>query len=303
MKNIRIGTRNSPLAIWQARMVSDKLNLIGYETEIIPMVSAGDKNLVKPIYSLGIVGVFTKDLDISLLNNEVDVAVHSLKDVPTKLPENIIISAVLERDFPQDVLIRNSKARSKHISELSIATSSLRRRAFWLNKYPNTNFFDIRGNVHTRLEKLENGLADATILSLAGINRLKLDIKYEHLPFFIQAPSQGVVCCTSLKENTELNKILSDINHTNTEKCIKIERDFLRILEGGCTAPIGASAEILDNEIHFRGILTSLNGKKYVDIDRKIKWSDDLGIRFAKQILNEGGAEIIEEVKKVLENK
>jgi len=300
MKNIRIGTRSSPLAIWQAERVSEKLKLLGYKTELVPVVSMGDKNLVKPIYSLGIIGVFTKDLDISLLNNEIDIAVHSLKDVPTKLPENIIISATLERDFPKDVLIRSSKSKNKHISELSIATSSLRRRAFWLCKYPNTNFFDIRGNVHTRLEKLENGLADATLLSLAGISRLNLQIEYEPLPFFLQAPSQGVICCTSLKENTKLNKALSKINHVDTQKCTVIERDFLRILEGGCTAPIGALAKISDNEIHFQGMLASLDGKKHVEIEKHTEWSEDLGINFAQQILDNGGKEIMEDVNKSL---
>jgi len=299
MKNIRIGTRNSPLAIWQAKSVSEKLNFMGYNTELIPVVSMGDKNLIKPIYSLGIIGAFTKDLDIALLNNEIDIAVHSLKDVPTKLPEDIIISAVLERDYSQDVLIRNPKAIEKHISELSIATSSLRRRAFWLCEYPNTNFFDIRGNVHTRLEKLEKGLADATLLSMAGIGRLKLQIEYEPLPFFLQAPSQGVICCTSTKENSELNKILNQINHTNTHKCINIERDFLRILEGGCTAPIGASARISKDKVHFQGMLASLDGKNHAKIDEHVKWSENLGISFANKILDNGGREIMETVKQI----
>jgi len=300
MKSIRIGTRNSPLAIWQAERVSEKLNLMGYKTELIPVVSMGDKNLVKPIYSLGIIGVFTKDLDIALLNNEIDIAVHSLKDVPTKLPEDIIISAVLERDSPQDVLIRNPKAKKKHISELSIATSSLRRRAFWLCEYPNTNFFDIRGNVHTRLEKLEKGLADATLLSMAGISRLKLQIEYEPLPFFLQAPSQGVICCTSLKRNQKLNKILTEINHENTYKCVNIERDFLGMLEGGCTAPIGAVAKIIKDKVHFHGMLASLDGKNHVKINKHSTWSKNLGIFFAKQILDNGGKEIMNEVKKTL---
>lgn len=127
------------------------------------MLSSGDKNLNQPLYSLGITGVFTKDLDIALLNNAIDIAVHSLKDVPTILPQNIEISAVLERDFPQDVLVRKSSSKNKNLAELKIATSSLRRRAFWLEQFPETEFSDIRGNVQTRLKKLEEGDFDATL--------------------------------------------------------------------------------------------------------------------------------------------
>lgn len=163
MKSIRIGTRNSPLALWQAREVARELQNRNYTTDIVPIVASGDKNLNQPLYSMGITGVFTKDLDIALLNDEIDIAVHSLKDVPTELPQNIEIIAYLERDFPQDVLVRNSKSKNKPLHEMKIATSSLRRRAFWLKNFPQAEFVDIRGNVNTRLQKLEDGLADATL--------------------------------------------------------------------------------------------------------------------------------------------
>ena len=132
MTTIRIGTRNSPLALWQAQEVESTLKTLGFETEIVPIISSGDKNLNQPLYALGITGVFTKDLDIALLNKEIDIAVHSLKDVPTQLPHNIQISAVLERDFPEDVLVRNDDSEPLDIEVLKIATSSFRRRAFWL---------------------------------------------------------------------------------------------------------------------------------------------------------------------------
>ncbi|KUY26345.1 hydroxymethylbilane synthase [Elizabethkingia ursingii] len=297
MKTIKIGTRNSPLAMWQAERVASQLQTLGHKTELVPVVSTGDKNLQQPLYALGITGVFTKDLDIALLNKEVDIAVHSLKDVPTALPTGVIISAVLERDFPEDVLIRNPKAKDKDISELLVATSSLRRKAFWLNQYPKTHFSDIRGNVQTRLKKLEDGLADATLLSLAGIKRMEMDIEYEHLPFLLQAPSQGVVCCASLAENEELTSILAHINHEETNKCTKIERDFLRHLEGGCTAPIGARATISGNSITFEGRIASLDGSKEIDLKEIAEWNDDLGVRFAQQVLDNGGKAIMEEIK------
>ncbi|MCT4304442.1 hydroxymethylbilane synthase [Elizabethkingia anophelis] len=297
MKTIKIGTRNSPLAMWQAERVASQLQTLGHKTELVPVVSTGDKNLQQPLYALGITGVFTKDLDIALLNKEIDIAVHSLKDVPTALPTGVIISAVLERDFPEDVLIRNPKAKDKDISELSVATSSLRRKAFWLNQYPNTPFSDIRGNVQTRLKKLEDGLADATLLSLAGIKRMEMDIEYEYLPFLLQAPSQGVVCCASLVENEELTSILAQINHEETYKCTKVERDFLRHLEGGCTAPIGARATISGNSITFEGRIASLDGSKEIDLKEIAEWNDDLGVRFAQQVLDNGGKAIMEEIK------
>ena len=255
MKKLKIGTRNSPLALWQAYEVESKLKTLGFETEIVPIISSGDKNLNQPLYALGITGVFTKDLDIALLNKEIDIAVHSLKDVPTQLPYNIQISAVLERDFPEDVLVRNVDSEPLDIEVLKIATSSLRRRAFWLKEYPETEFADIRGNVQTRLKKLDDGIANATIFSLAGIKRMNLDITYEQIPFLLQAPSQGVVAIASLSDNDKLNERLKTISHKETEICVTIEREFLKTLEGGCTAPIGANAEMLDGQIRFIGRL------------------------------------------------
>ncbi|WP_407482425.1 hydroxymethylbilane synthase [Elizabethkingia meningoseptica] len=297
MTSIKIGTRNSPLALWQAEKVAAQLQSIGYTTELVPVVSTGDKNLQQPLYALGITGVFTKDLDIALLNKEVDIAVHSLKDVPTMLPTGVIIPAVLERDFPEDVLIRNPKAKHKAISELSVATSSLRRKAFWLSQYPEAQFSDIRGNVQTRLKKLEDGLADATLLSLAGIKRMDMDVEYEHLPFLLQAPAQGVICCASLEENKELNTILAQINHEETRKCTQTERAFLRHLEGGCTAPIGARATISGTTVTFEGRIATIDGRNNIELKETAEWTDDLGIRFAQQILDNGGKAIMEEIK------
>ncbi|MBC7556978.1 MAG: hydroxymethylbilane synthase, partial [Chryseobacterium sp.] len=254
MKSIRIGTRNSPLALWQADEVATKLHDKNIKTEIVPIISSGDKNLTQPLYTLGITGIFTKDLDIALLNDEIDIAVHSLKDVPTELPYGVKLISVLARDFPQDVLVRNSRSKNIDLKDLKIATSSLRRRAFWLKEFPNTEFTDIRGNVQTRLRKLEEGVADATLFSLAGIKRMNLVSDYEFLPFMISSPSQGVVAVAGHEDKTEINEILKSIADENTEICTKIERDFLRTLEGGCTAPIGAFAEINDkNEIRFLG--------------------------------------------------
>lgn len=297
---IRIGTRNSPLAMWQAKEVEQKLQNLGYETVLVPVLSSGDKNLNQPLYSLGITGVFTKDLDIALLNNEIDIAVHSLKDVPTILPQNIEVSAVLERDFPQDVLVRKSSSKNKDLAELKIATSSLRRRAFWSEKFPNTQFSDIRGNVQTRLKKLEEGDFDATLFSLAGIKRMEMGLEYEMLDFMISAPSQGVVAISSRVDDVETKAILQKINHKTTQICVEIERNFLRTLEGGCTAPIGAIAVFEENKIKFSGRLNSLDGSKTISVVEEFEYdeSENYGKKFAEFVLENGGKEMMDEIKK-----
>ena len=301
---IRIGTRNSPLAMWQAKEVEQKLQNLGYETSLVPVLSSGDKNLNQPLYSLGITGVFTKDLDIALLNNEIDIAVHSLKDVPTLLPQNIEISAVLERDFPQDVLVRKSSSKNKNLAELKIATSSLRRRAFWLEQFPETEFSDIRGNVQTRLKKLEEGDFDATLFSLAGIKRMEMKLDFEFLDFMISAPSQGVVAIASRIDDVETRKILQKINHEETQICVEIERNFLRTLEGGCTAPIGAIAKFDEGKIKFEGKLNALDGAKTLNLVEEFEYnhSENFGEKFAKIILEKGGKEMMEEIKKEIKH-
>ena len=300
MRSIKIGTRNSPLALWQAREVARNLQNRNYKTDITPIISSGDKNLTEPLYAMGITGIFTKDLDIALLNNEVDIAVHSLKDIPTQLPENIEIIAVLKRDYPQDVLVRSVNAKNKEHHDLKIATSSLRRRAFWAKNYPDTQFFDIRGNVQTRLQKLEDQEFDATLFSLAAIERMRLPVEYEYLPMMISAPAQGVVAVCGRSDDQEIKDLFKEIDDRDTRICIDIERNFLRTLEGGCTAPIGAFAEINENdEVRFIGRLCSLDGKNCLEIDEIFKWNEEenFGQKLAQKILEEGGRELMQEIK------
>lgn len=302
MKSIRIGTRNSPLALWQAREVARNLQNLNYKTEIIPIVSSGDKNLTQPLYALGITGIFTRDLDQALLNKEIDIAVHSLKDVPTLLPENIELVSYLERDFHQDVLVRKPASKSKHLQDLKVATSSLRRRAFWLKEFPHAEFSDIRGNVQTRLQKLEDQDFDATIFSLAGIKRMDLALDYEELPIMISAPAQGVVAVAGHSENNEINSILRQISHRETQICVEIERNFLSTLEGGCTAPIGAFAEKLGNQIRFIGRLCSLDGKDCIETDEIFAYEEqrNFGKEIAEEVLKSGGRELMSAIKKTL---
>lgn len=300
MRSIKIGTRNSPLALWQAREVARNLQNKNYKTDITPILSSGDKNLTQPLYTLGITGIFTKDLDIALLNKEVDIAVHSLKDIPTELPENISIIAVLKRDYPEDVLVRKTDSATIEMKDLKIATSSLRRRAFWLREFPDTQFSDIRGNVQTRLKKLEENDFDATMFSLAAIERMGLNIDYEFLPIMISAPAQGVVAVCARTDDAEMREMFADINHRSTQICIEIERSFLNTLEGGCTAPIGAFAEINDqNEVRFVGRICSLDGKNCIETDEIFQWNntENFGKMLAEKILNNGGKALMTEIK------
>ena len=300
MRSIKIGTRNSPLAMWQAREVARNLQNLNYTTDIVPVLATGDKNLTQPLYKLGITGIFTKDLDLALLNNEIDIAVHSLKDIPTELPENIEIIAVLERDYPQDVLVRKKDAQNLELHDLKIATSSLRRRAFWCKEFPDTQFSDIRGNVQTRLNKLEENDFDATMFSLAAIERMGLDVHYEHLPIMISAPAQGVVAICGRSDNAEMKEIFSQINHKPTQICVEIERNFLNTLEGGCTAPIGAFAEINErNEVRFIGRLCSLDGKNCIETDEIFEWNEkeNFGKILAQKVLENGGRELMHQIK------
>lgn len=285
--------------MWQAREVATLLESRGHSVEIIPVLSTGDKNLNQPLYALGTTGVFTKDLDIALLNNQIDIAVHSLKDVPTEMPAGLMISACLPRDFHQDVLVRSHHSEGKPLEKLSIATSSLRRRAFWKRAFHEADFFDIRGNVQTRLEKLNAGLADATLFSLAGLKRLGMTLPYEELPFMLSAPAQGVVALASRQQDANLNEALRGINNPETELCTTIERQFLRAMEGGCTAPIGAFAEVLGSEVRFLARLCSLDGKDIIEMEKTRPLTDisDLGNAVAQEMLRQGGEEMMAQIR------
>ena len=297
MVNIRIGTRASDLAVWQAKEVQEKLKKINISSTIVPISSSGDKDLTKPIYELGITGVFTKEIDEALLNKEVDIAVHSLKDVPTVLPLGIRQSAVLKRGLEKDVIIIN-----KSLSDVNntIATGSLRRKAQWLSKYNSDTIVSIRGNVNTRLKKLKESDWNGTIMAKAGLDRLNLLPKnYLDLDWMIPAPAQGAISIQNLVENDVITEIIKKINHSETEICTKIERDFLNKLEGGCTAPIGAHAKIINNYIEFSGIILSVDGRDKIEIreTEKIENNLNVGVKFAEKIIAMGGNKILNSLK------
>lgn len=297
MDILKIGTRASELAVWQAKKVQKELENCNVKSVIIPIVSTGDQKLNQPIYKLGISGVFTKEIDIALINNKVDIAVHSLKDVPTVLPMGIVQSAVLKRASELDVLVLNNENHDENI----IATGSLRRSSQWLNRYPNDSIVGIRGNVNTRIQKLKENKWKATILAKAGLDRLKIFSKnYKILKWMIPAPGQGAISIQNLKANKHITSILKNINHRETEICTNIEREFLNKLEGGCSAPIGAIAKINKDDLLFKGVLLSLDGKEKIEIIEKISTEKlkNSGKIFAQKILSIGGDKILKNINK-----
>lgn len=300
-KLIRIGTRNSPLALWQANKVKKELEILGYLTELIPITSTGDIVLDKPLYELGVTGIFTKTLDIALLNGQVDIAVHSLKDVPTLLPKGIVQTSVLERASHFDILITNGKPNFK--LEATIATGSLRRKAQWLNRYPHHKVVGLRGNVNTRLKSLQDSDWQGAIFAKAGLERINLlTDNYESLDWMIPAPAQGAMVVVSNENDSFSIEATLKLNHKPSQICTQIEREFLRTLEGGCTAPIGAYAKIIEEKIFFKGILLSLNGTKKIEISDTIELKnyEGFGKKSANFILSNGGAALMQEIKNSL---
>jgi len=298
-KIIRIGTRDSELALWQAHTVEKKLNDLGYQTEIVAVKSQGDLLLDKPLYELGITGIFTKTLDIAMLNGQVDIAVHSMKDVPTALPIGIVQAAVLERANSVDILVHKGNLDFLN-SEGTIATGSLRRQAQWLNKYPTHKTVDIRGNINTRLKKLKESDWNGAIFAAAGLERI--NIKPENfidLSWMIPAPAQGAMVVVAMEKDGFCREALAKLNHQETEICTHIEREFLKTLEGGCSAPIGALAKPNGASIDFEGVLYSLDGKVKFESKKSCTFESykNFGKDCAEEILKNGAAALMESIR------
>lgn len=302
-KTIRIGTRDSQLALWQAHTVEKKLNDLGYATEIVAVKSTGDLILDVPLYELGITGIFTKTLDVAMIRGEVDIAVHSMKDVPTALPKGIVQAAVLERANVNDILVHKGSLDFLHDAG-TIATGSLRRQAQWLHRYPQHNVTDLRGNVNTRLQKLKDNDWNGAVFAAAGLERIDLlPDNYLDLDWMIPAPAQGAMVVVAMENDDYCLEAVSKLNHPESELCTRIERQFLRTLEGGCTAPIGALATPFDGNIRFEGVLLSIDGKERIHIEKVMPGYEDpaaFGNACANEVLNNGGNELMEKIRNEL---
>ncbi len=300
-KIIRIGTRDSELALWQANTVKNQLEVLGYETTMVPVKSTGDLVLDKPLYELGITGIFTKTLDVAMLNGDIDIAVHSMKDVPTALPEGIVQAAVLERANYLDILAFKDNEEFLASRDAIIATGSLRRKAQWLNRYPTHTVVDLRGNVNSRMQKLKNNDWNGAIFAAAGLDRIGLE--HENtigLTWMVPAPAQGAIMITAMENDAFVREACAELNHESTEICTRLEREFLRLLEGGCTAPIGALAYINNKEeVNIKGVLLSLDGTKKLEAEfiAPLGKHDYIGRDCANSILSRGGKHLMGEIQ------
>ena len=300
---LRIGTRDSELALWQARKVQSLLEALGYITKLVPVKSQGDLTLDIPLYAMGITGVFTKVLDIAMLQDKIDIAVHSMKDVPTLLPQGIVKGAVLKRANVQDVLVYKENLDFLTQQEVIIATGSLRRKAQWLRKYPTHTIENLRGNINTRLQKLEDSSWQGAIFAAAALERLnKNQLQVKALDWMTPAPAQGAIMVVAKQEDAYTREALALINDLPTDLETDIERRFLRRLEGGCTAPIGAKATLEGEQLSFVGNLFSLDGKSVSEVKKTIPITaiEDFPEACADEVLYNGGREMMQGIRKVM---
>lgn len=299
---IRIGTRESQLATWQASLVQQLLARHGHVAELVHIKSEGDIDLKTPLYEMGVQGIFTRSLDIALLESRCDVAVHSMKDVPTQLPIGITQAAVLQRGPVNDLLVFKTDNGFLNIegSSANIATSSIRRKAQWLHRYPHHHIHNLRGNVNTRLKKLATENWDGAIFAQAGLERINLRPKNSMiLDWMLPAPAQGAIVVVCRRQDEYTLKCCKPFNDADTARCTKIEKDFLHALAGGCSKPISALAEIMGDKLYFRGNIFSPDGIKKAIIE---KWFDkneaaDIGTQAAQELLLNGGKEIAESME------
>jgi hydroxymethylbilane synthase len=304
-KKCRIGTRESQLALWQANHVKSLLKQYGVDAELVHIKSEGDLDLATPLYSMGVQGIFTKSLDQALLNNQIDLAVHSMKDVPVRLPVGLTEAAILERGSPFDLLVPHSSNSVIHLDDhtaTTIASSSLRRRAQWIYRFPADHVEPIRGNVNTRLKKLENSNWWGAIFAAAGLERIGLrPANAIELNWMIPAPAQGAILVVCREKEEDLLAQCQKLHHEPTAFCVKIERDFLSALLGGCSTPIGALAEIEGEDVFFRGNLLDAAGEKMFSIEKKLslELAASLGTAAAHELLSSEGNEIPEQKQHV----
>lgn len=315
MNNIlRIGTRDSKLAIWQAKLVQQLLQQRGLKSELVFIKSEGDIDLITPLYEIGVQGIFTKTLDAALLNNKIDIAVHSMKDVPTQLAKGIKQAAVLPRASYKDLFIFKDKGiidrwqlKGNTINALLdntgiIATSSTRRKAQWLNRYPGHQVANLRGNINTRLRKLKESNWDGAIFATAGVERINLRPENSiELDWMLPAPAQGAIMIVCREDDSTAANICVPLNDTTTALCTRMERDFLRTLLGGCSTPISALAEMKNNKINFRGNIFSLDGKEKVEVEMIVTTDAiNTGILAATELLNKGAKSIVETIRNAI---
>ena len=303
LKQIRIGTRASQLALWQANWVKSELEkrYPGMEVSLLKIKTIGDKILDVPLAQVGGKGLFVKEIEEAMLRGDIDIAVHSMKDVPTEFPEGLGLHCITEREDPRDAVISRGVKFADLPHGAKIGTSALRRQAQLLKVRPDLEMVIIRGNVETRISKLETEQLDAVILAAAGLKRLGFTDKVaEYLPtdFSIPAIGQGALGIECRLDNEELKKTIDFFNHPATAHAVRAERALLWRCEGGCQVPIAAFGEVSGSELRLTGFIASVDGKISVkgSISGPAEECEKLGIALAEQLLKDGGHEILAEV-------
>lgn len=299
---IKIGTRGSLLALWQADYIQSKLESAGIDTEIVIIETKGDKILDRALSKIGSKGVFTEELEDQLHSGAIDIAVHSAKDLQSELDESLSIIAFTEREKINDVLVSHKEIDIS--KELVVGTSSTRRVAMLKAYFPHIRIVDMRGNLQTRIKKMEDGACDAILLAFAGVNRMKYNdkIRYEFdNEQFVPPVGQGTVAIeiSNKLDEKKASRIREICNDPETEQCLLAERAYLRELKGGCSIPVFGNGILVENKVHFTAGIISLDGQKIIKVKeiQKNETPEELGTKLAIRILSEGGKEILESIK------
>jgi hydroxymethylbilane synthase len=306
---IRIGTRDSQLAVWQATLVMEQLEAAGHSSELVFVKSEGDIDLVTPLYAIGVQGVFTRTLDATLLSWRIDLAVHSMKDVPVQLARGITPAAILPRASTRDLLVLKGDASflDDPMGIATIATSSLRRKAQWLHRYPAHQIENLRGNVNTRLRKVAESNWQGAIFAAAGLERIgERPASGIELDWMLPAPAQGAILIVCREQDTHLRSACAGMHDSATAACVNLEREFLSALMGGCSTPVGALATIEGGLLHFKGNVCSLDGVTCLSEERTVPLDQDtpdqaaliqtsgIGKAAADSLLRQGAATLIQ---------
>ncbi|HEY5748932.1 MAG TPA: hydroxymethylbilane synthase [Chryseolinea sp.] len=306
-KVIRIGTRGSKLALWQAEYVASLIKPSGYQTEIVPIETRGDKILNVSIAKIGSKGVFTEEIEAKLLDGSIDIAVHSAKDLASEIPDELELVAFTERELANDVIVSHKKNINLASDKLRIGTSATRRVAFLKHFYPHQEALTIRGNLQTRFAKLEAGDYDALLLAYAGVHRMGYDhliVEKIETSYFVPAVGQGSIAVECHKKLPFDKKDIIErwVNHPETEDCIRAERSFLKTLQGGCSIPAFGYAHHEGGMITLKGGIISLDGQRIIKAKDSASPNDvkALGERVANEVLINGGATLLSEIKNLV---
>ncbi|MDH3562829.1 MAG: hydroxymethylbilane synthase [Gammaproteobacteria bacterium] len=304
MKSLRLGTRKSQLALWQAHYVRDALERHhpGLKVELVTMTTEGDRILDRSLATVGGKGLFIKELETGLLENKTDIAVHSLKDVTATLPEALHLAVYCEREDPRDAFISNKYSKLAELPNgARVGTSSLRRQCQLREAFPSLEIITLRGNVNTRLSKLDAGEYDAIILAVAGVKRLGMEARIrERLDPAVSLPAvgQGAVSIECRVDDHATHELLAPLNHAATQICVMAERSMNAHLEGGCQVPIGGFAELQGEELHLRGMVGEPDGSRLLraEIRGPAAQAEALGAKLAHQLLALGAKAILDMV-------